>query len=233
MVFNTTLLVERLKLFTGSEDDGYRLALEDADQFVIDSILAWRGNPELRSTLEFEVRFADGDIVWKPWDLDLSNSQPFEEYCRKHKPLYSLLFTTKVGAQEARRINSSPITDVQPGTTVVFVDIRHLNTKVYDEDVTLDDKFHHSYVIRATYTKWDNRAHTLIELHMGVFNFKYRANNLFVFLYGSITVFSHHMIEVTPTLLLSHPSTLLLISDKTTRAKISKKYLTPRETEGR
>ena len=49
--------VDRLKIFHGSDDDAYKMAMLDADQFVVDRILAYRGDPEQRTSMEFEVRF--------------------------------------------------------------------------------------------------------------------------------------------------------------------------------
>ena len=63
MGFVTRLLVERVKLFNGTRDEAYRLSLENPDQFVIDNILAWKGEPSKRTTMEFLIRFADGEKV--------------------------------------------------------------------------------------------------------------------------------------------------------------------------
>ena len=68
------MVVDRLKLFVGTHEEAARLANEDADQFVVRSILAWHGNPNIRTTMEFEVEFEDGDIIWKVWDQDLANT---------------------------------------------------------------------------------------------------------------------------------------------------------------
>ena len=46
------LLVERLKLFVGKPEDAFRLAMEDADQYDVRQILAWRGDPSTRTTME-------------------------------------------------------------------------------------------------------------------------------------------------------------------------------------
>ena len=62
------LLVERLKLFVGSKDDAFKLAIEDADQFLVNRITAWKGDPAVHIEMEFEVLFSDNDIVWKRWD---------------------------------------------------------------------------------------------------------------------------------------------------------------------
>jgi hypothetical protein len=77
-----TFSVERLKMFHGNADEAYKAAMLDNDQFVVDRIIAYRGDPDQRTTMEFEVRFADGTVVWKTWDKDLNQTQAFEEYVR-------------------------------------------------------------------------------------------------------------------------------------------------------
>jgi hypothetical protein len=83
--FVTKFPVETLRVFVGSQEDAMKVAMEDLDQFEIDIILAWKGDPNLRTTMEFEVKFKDGDVVWKPWDLNLAFSQQFEDFCRRNK----------------------------------------------------------------------------------------------------------------------------------------------------
>jgi hypothetical protein len=59
------LLVERLKIFVGSKEEAFKLAMEDADQYLVNRITAWNGNPAKRTEMEFEVLFSDNDVVWK------------------------------------------------------------------------------------------------------------------------------------------------------------------------
>ena len=48
--------VERLKPFFGFRQDGIdKLAKRDTDQFDVERILACRGDPEIRTTMEFDV----------------------------------------------------------------------------------------------------------------------------------------------------------------------------------
>ena len=56
--------VDRLKLFAGTEEEACDVARADYDQHVVSKMLAYRGDPELRSSIMFEVRFADGDVRW-------------------------------------------------------------------------------------------------------------------------------------------------------------------------
>ena len=47
------LHVTRLKLFVGDQEEAYKIALLDADQFVIRRICYWCGNPDKRSEMFF------------------------------------------------------------------------------------------------------------------------------------------------------------------------------------
>ena len=55
--------VNRLKLFHGTEDEGYKAALLDADQHVVRQILRWKRDPLNRTSMEFKVEFEDGEIL--------------------------------------------------------------------------------------------------------------------------------------------------------------------------
>ena len=59
----THLHVTRLKLFVDTREDAYKVALLDADQFVIYKIHYWRGDPNKRSEMFFYTEFTDGDCV--------------------------------------------------------------------------------------------------------------------------------------------------------------------------
>ena len=68
------LLVESLKIFVGTEEVAFKLAMEDADQYLIVRITAWKGNPAVRTEMEFEVVFSNDDVIWKHWDQDLATT---------------------------------------------------------------------------------------------------------------------------------------------------------------
>ena len=56
MGFVTKFSVEKLKYIVGTRDKAMKLTMEDMNQFEVDAILVWRGDPALRTTIEFEVR---------------------------------------------------------------------------------------------------------------------------------------------------------------------------------
>jgi hypothetical protein len=72
--------VTRLKLFFGSAEEAFRLAQLDADQHVIQAILAYDGNPEKRRDMRFLVHFADDSKHWLQWSKDISDTVQFEDF---------------------------------------------------------------------------------------------------------------------------------------------------------
>jgi hypothetical protein len=233
MGFITRLLVERVKLFTGSRREAYRLSQEDADQFVVDSILAWRGEPSRRTTMQFQVKFADGEIVWKDWDLDLFNSAPYEKFCRENRELMLLAYDLKQAKRVSQEILASPITSVKPGD-VCYVSLRYFGTYRYDNLLDLPDKYMVRYVVRCEYLRWTGKDHKRIDARIVPFQTTYVFNNLFVTMHGCHRDMKDDWIEVTPLLMSQHPSILDYIEDKKLRQKIYNQLQTtfPRRGEG-
>jgi hypothetical protein len=219
MGFVTRLLVERVKLFVGTKDEAFRLAQEDADQFVVDKILAWRGDPEQRTTMEFEVRFADGEDVWKVWDKDLYNTVQYADFCRSHKELALLVFDAKQARARIVEMNRTPITEVKPGD-VVYVDIRVLSTYLYDNVLQLDDKYHVKYVIKMEYTRWASKARMRIDARIPLLQLTFMFKHYFVHACGTTRELTEVMVEVTALFLHQHPTLLEIIPDKKKRNRV-------------
>jgi hypothetical protein len=200
---------DRLKAFAGTPEDAYDLALRDHEQFVVAKILAYRGDPLVRTTMEFEVEFADGQILWKTYDLDLFNCGPYEDFCRSHSELYVLLYPVTQAVQEMKRINDLPITSVAPGDSV-YVDLRWYGRYAsWYQQLGLPDPDHSRYVVRFDYTKW-SRNGSKIEARCLVFGDHFKGtkalNGYFVFAWGSKKVFTPDMILVDEDLIVAYPS---------------------------
>lgn len=221
----SVLPVSRLSIFTGTREEGVRLAMEDADQFNIVAITAWRGNPEVRTTMEFEVLFeSEAAPVWLVWSRDLSDSEPFEQYCRSQHPLYPLVFDLQSAYKDAKAaLNRSPITEVAPGRRV-YLSLRFFSTKVYDEDLTLPDKYHVEYVVLMDYTKWTNRTHNRIDGTIPVLRTTTEFNHLNVVRWGRQFDLPINGIVVDADFIRQHKDVLQLILDGKSRTKLAKLY---------
>lgn len=200
-----TFHVERLKLFVGDRKTAYAAALLDNNQFVIKHFLAYRGDPLIRTTMEFEIEFDDGSVHWVPWSPDLFAAVPYEEYCRSRTELFPLIFSVAQAQREIQYIKTTAITAVAPGDRV-FVDLRSYGAQWY-ATLPLPDRDHVTYVLEYRYTKWIGKSQRVLAAFCEVFNEMWpRLDAYFVFAYGSVKSFDpQRMVLVDSQLLQQFP----------------------------
>ena len=146
----------RLKMRHGTEEEAFKAAMLDTDQFVVDSIIAYRCDPDQRTSMEFEVRFSDGTVVWNPWDKDLDTTQAYEDYYIRSWPaLTPLLYKKEIADRHRIELNRQPITEVSPGDSV-YMDIRYYSAQWYS-GLGLPDPDHNTYVVKFRYTDWGGK----------------------------------------------------------------------------
>ena len=116
--------VERLTPFTGTAEQALEMAMLDTDQHFVERLIGYRGNPEVRQTVEFLVEFTDGTLVWKPYDADIAQTVQFENFCKAHPELETLLHSASRSAafRAAQRKVVTGATHVKGD--VIFVDLR-------------------------------------------------------------------------------------------------------------
>lgn len=175
--------VTRLKLFYGSRDEAFKLAMTDYNQFVVKQILAFRGDPMTRTTMEFLVEFEDGAQVWRVWDKDITDTIAFETYCRTNAPLRLLLHQRSISDLMCKELRKSDITEVQPGD-VVFVDLRCYGATWYST-LGLPDCDTKNYVLRYEYVDW-YKGRRRIRVSCPVFQEVFIVDRVFVQMWGSI-----------------------------------------------
>ena len=125
--------VDRLSLFDGTYEEAFDLAMRDRRQHLVESILGYRGDVDKRETMEFLVQFTD-DVtpVWKNFDKDLSDTLPYENYCKSLPQLGPLLLSAAEAKSnktelQKRRIDASH----HPGD-IIYVDLR--NRVLYEHE---------------------------------------------------------------------------------------------------
>jgi hypothetical protein len=197
--------VSDLKLFVGSADEARQMAMLDADQFLVDRFLAYKGDPARRIEMEFLVRFADGSEVWLPWSEDLFTTVQYEDFVRSIPELFPLLHRVKEAKAILASLNKTPITDVAPGDQV-FVDIRFYGADWYDA-IPLPDKHLKTYVAEHTFGKI-NRTKLKIEVSSRVLQRSFVANQAFVHQFGQRRLPREHDIVITESLIYEYPMLL-------------------------
>ena len=218
MGYHKRLLVERVKLFLGTREEAEQLAMEDADQFLITRIVAFKGNPAKRQSMEFEVEFDDGDVVWKQWDADLASTQQYADYCDSNKELHFLTYSSASVGPAIAALNKTQITEVIPGDTV-YIPLRAFGYLEYDE-LTLPDKEHQLYVVPAVYTRWAGTTHLRIDIRVELFSSTYMWSHQKVFQVGSNKEQTENMIIVNDLMLLAYPGIMVLIAEKAAKKRV-------------
>jgi hypothetical protein len=195
-----------LKIFDGTDQEAYNQALLDRDQFVIRRFLAYRGDPETRTTVEFEVEFVAGAIKWLPWTLALFETVQYEEFCRRDPALMPLLYNGKEASSRIRALKRSPITAIQPGTTI-YLNIRWYSHTWY-KGLQLPDLYRKQYVVKCTYGEFLSNTRKQIYLRDSpTYNNNFTVDNFFVYSWGSVTQLDpDNMIVVTKEFIRRNPS---------------------------
>ena len=169
-------------MFHGTHEEGYQLAMQDADQYEIESILAFRGDPFTRTTMEFYVSFVDGTKRWLTWTEDLFLSVPYEKYCASIPSLFPLIHRVHESRRIILELNKTPITTVSPGD-ICYVDLRYYGATWY-ASLNLPDGDFKTYVVLYQYKKWI-KGNLKIEVFCKLFNEIFIVDHLFVKQYGS------------------------------------------------
>ena len=200
--------VSEVKLFIGTEDEAKTLAQTDADQHLFQSFNVYVGDPSTRTTVEFEVQFMDGSIMWLEWSKDLFDTTQYEQFCRDNMELFPLLYTVKASKTHITAVRSQNITLVQPND-VVYLKLRNICPYWYDTlENHLHDIYHVQYVIKLQYTDWvtpTSRKH--IKAIIPVFNHTLsKLDNYFVTFYGQLRTFTPSMVLVDDDFLATYPT---------------------------
>ena len=199
--------VTRLKLFAGTMEEAKVIALWDADQFVIKKILAWKGDPQVRTTMEFKIMFEDGDILWLPYSKDIDDAVQYGEYVQSVPMLYFLRFKVKDIPNETAIFKDKVIDNINIGDKF-YMDIRYYTVQWYEE-LPMEDKYEYTYVVECVYTRFANKKHTKVEVKVIIFNEILKLwNKLYVQLYGGYTKWENHMKLVDKDLIQKYPELL-------------------------
>jgi hypothetical protein len=190
----STFHCTRVKLFVGTPEEAKEAALRDADQYYIESFLAYKGKPEVRNTINFYVRFADGCEHWMPWCKDLYDTEKYELYCSSKPELAPLTVMLKESLILKKITNNTPIASVEPGTHV-YMDLRAIGAGLY-EFLNLPDFDFALYVVILEYTSWQNAGRTRINCSIPSLDIRWSGRSAVYSLF--YLIFLYHFLVFIP-----------------------------------
>ena len=208
MRFEVVLHMSWLKPFFGTPEQAYRVAQIDFNQYTVVAVIAYRGDPEVRSRMEFQVQFEDGSLLWLPWSQDIASTSQFQSFCEQKPQLFPLLFSAAMAKSERARLKRIPIEGVSPGQTI-YVDLRAWGSDFYDE-LNLPNCYTTMYVVECSYVRWAGRRQLRIDLYCPLFQSTYEWSAYDVHCYGRVTEFDPStMVLVDAAFCQQYPNILL------------------------
>ena len=188
----------RLKYFFGSADQAKDAAIRDMDQYLVDSITAYRGDPLVRTSMSFLVQFKDNTMQWVLWSRDLFDTVQYEAYCRSLPQLFPLVVLHKEALELMKILNRTPITVVESGQTA-YLDIRAIGAGWF-QGLDLPDSDHTTYVVPLLYqnsTSKGTRLSCIIPSLKIVWAGRNAVNHTFVKMWGSQVILTDKMTLIT------------------------------------
>jgi hypothetical protein len=197
--------VEDLKRYLGDEKQAKEAANIDYDQYEVDRILGYRGDPSRRSSMEFEILFRAGDTVWKSYCKDVYDTLFFEEFCNSRVELRRLLTTESVSRETMAAINKTPITEFKSGDAG-YMNLRFYGYEKYSH-FGLPDSDRLEYFVPISFGAYTSRGRC-IWIYDEVLEHRFQAKHVTVIDYCSYSevLESKGMFLITKDLLEKYPN---------------------------
>jgi hypothetical protein len=151
-VIKAPLHSSQLKLFYGSLDQAFDMARLDQDQYIVQAIIAHRGDPFMRTTMSFLLEYADSSTSWLPWGTDVNELAALDLYCKSHRELWPLLTSAAAAKAEMLRLNRAKVWDVKVGDKI-FVNLRFLGDHKYQQYVDALPSINHVTHLLPSFVK--------------------------------------------------------------------------------
>jgi hypothetical protein len=222
-----TFFVERLKIFHGNKVTAREAALRDQDQYVLERIVAFRGDVERRKHVQFLTLYADKTEVWNPLSRDLEQTRAFEEFCQSRPDLRRLLMTKVQERKFLNDIRRKKVDElkffwtdgddqkdyyqvpIQPGVKC-FVDLKTWSdpslTWYYGLGFEEPDKI--LRVVEGVYGAWVGSNHLQINVEFPVFGETMICDSYWVYAYGWRIQLPQDAVLVDHEFLVKYPKVL-------------------------
>jgi hypothetical protein len=188
-----------IPFFCTSNDEALNVAKLDHQSFLMMDVKFHKGNPAVRSSMEFLIRFEDDSIdeyKWYPYTSDLITTEALIEYCRVRPELQLLLGTQKEENIHLRNLRKQKITNVTPGD-IVYLDLRLWSYgSSWFDDLGLPESDTKLYLVKGQYQNAFLSDGRKIDLYVPIFaqmgdksHALLSVDNAFIFQFGRNTTY--------------------------------------------
>jgi hypothetical protein len=197
---------DRLKYFFGSAEQAREAALRDNDQYDIDHFVTYKGDPLVRTSIIFYIKFRDGANHWRQWSKDLYDTVQYEDFCKSLPQLAPLVVLQREATILMRQINKTPIVEIQEGLTV-FLDLRAIGAGWFS-GLNLPNPDFSTYVIPLIYKNFQKKDRTTINCIIPALRIQWfgrnAVNHYFIKMWGTSSIFQPNMTLITSDMITTY-----------------------------
>ena len=199
-----TFHASRVKPFFGSREEAFRCAQLDQHQYIIKSIVDYRGNPHIRTSLVFDVEFEDGPAT-VPWSDDIAQTQQMETYINSRPELFPLQFTAAEAKRRVAQLKKLAITSVNPGQSI-YLHLRYFDgqDRAWYDSLSLP-RGGKQYYVQLTLERFADRYQRRILARCETFNDRYELTAYDIAAYCTATL-TECIVLVTADMRLQYPA---------------------------
>jgi hypothetical protein len=137
------------------EMEAKRIARIDQKQFLVSRVVAYRGDPQLRTTMEYLVNYEDGDELWRPHTEDITLTEAWKEFVSGKPRLTGLTMSAEDQRKRVAEINKRKIVfgdgEILNKNTKVYMDMRAWGHEWYGQ-LTLPDLHKKTFIVQCNFT---------------------------------------------------------------------------------
>ena len=167
---------DRVKLYPDTETQGILDARLDFNQFLIQKINYFMGNPHMRSSMQFSVDFlVNGETQTSitNYSTDIAETQQYMEFIESSNYLFPLRYSASISKQQIAKINKTVIPDLNIND-ILWLNLRFFDGKdrIWFDNLNLPNK-DKIYVAKAIFRKFSSQSKLKVIVSVPVFNQKY------------------------------------------------------------
>ena len=217
---------DTLKPFFGTLEEAARVAQLDYNHHIVSEIVTYAGDPLVRTTLEFEVHYADGDWEWRKYSADIASTEAFKTFINTKPELYLLKYQTTQNrmSKELKRMQSTVIDNVVPGN-VCYVHLRAFGARWYCLELDLPNVDRVDYLVECFYGEWIDSNHTKIMLVCPMLEHEVVWTYHDVYSYGSTFKFPANATKITRVLITKYKGLQSFVKGGKTRITSHKRIV--------
>ncbi len=209
----TPVFSGNLSRFVGDREQAIKAAKLDDQTHQIIQIFGYKGDLEVRSSLQFYVLLANNNVEWIPFCIEITRTTPYNDFADLHSEFYLMDAMVKERNMRIKQMNSRTI-NIKIGT-VCFVNLRSWSEDWYQELSFPDyeDKYKFQFMVKGIYGKvCGTLKKPRIEITFPVLEEYFigsnAVDNRFVQLYGSNFKWKTSWILVDEQFVFTNPSIL-------------------------